>query len=158
MRVRVMRESTGFRIVRAVVLEIRPADCDLGWVVFVSACEATIARTCHNRWLWLNGTGNRFGGKEVKLDDSAPVVVNLGQGLSTYFFLPWVPCDLSRVQCVAEVQIEPGPTGKPCGCCRTSSGDLKDPLVCISEFLGQLLTCCERTATLRGDGNQKKGV
>jgi len=29
----------------AVALEERPAYCDLGWVVFVHACEATIART-----------------------------------------------------------------------------------------------------------------
>jgi hypothetical protein len=45
MRIRVMRERTGFGGVRAVALKVWPAYCDLGWVVFISACEATIART-----------------------------------------------------------------------------------------------------------------
>jgi hypothetical protein len=87
MRIRVMRERTGFGGVRAVALEVRPTYCDLGWVVIVNACEATIAGTCRKEGMWLNGTGNRSGG-EVEWVGSAPVVVNLGQGLSTYFFLP----------------------------------------------------------------------
>jgi hypothetical protein len=73
--------------VRAVALQEGPAYCDLGWVVFVHACEATIAGTCHKEGMWLNGTGNRFG-SEVEWVGSVPVVVNLGQGLSMYFFLP----------------------------------------------------------------------
>jgi len=40
-----MGEGTGFSCVRAVALEERPAYCDLGWVMFVSAGKATIART-----------------------------------------------------------------------------------------------------------------
>jgi hypothetical protein len=87
MRIRVVRERTGFSGVRAVALEVRPAYCDLGWVVFVGACEATIAGTCRKEVMWLKGTGNRFG-SGVEWVGSAPVVVNLGQGLSTYFFLP----------------------------------------------------------------------
>jgi hypothetical protein len=88
MGIRFMRESTGLCGVRAVVLKIGPAYCDFGWVVLVSACEATIAGTCRKGWKWLKRTGTR--GEEIrrsKLDKSAPVVVNLGQGLSTYFFL-----------------------------------------------------------------------
>ena len=48
---------------RAVVLEVGPAYCDLDWVVFVRARKATIARTCRKKEMWLKGTGNRF---EVK--------------------------------------------------------------------------------------------
>jgi len=79
--------------VGAVALKVWPAYCDLGWVVFVSACEATIARTCRKEEMWLKGTGNRSG-IEVEWAASAPVVVNLGHGLSTYFFFPCAPCDL----------------------------------------------------------------
>lgn len=78
---------------RTVALKVWPAYCDLGWVVFVSACKATIARTCRNEEMWLKGTGNRSG-SEVEWVASAPVVVNLGHGLSTYFFFPCAPCDL----------------------------------------------------------------
>jgi hypothetical protein len=58
-----MGESAGFSVVRAVALEVRPAYCDLGWVMIVSACEATIAGTCHKEGTWLKGTGNRFRGE-----------------------------------------------------------------------------------------------
>ena len=51
---------------RAVVLEVGPAYCDLGWVVFVCACEATIARTCRKKETWLKGTGNRFESEDRK--------------------------------------------------------------------------------------------
>ncbi len=91
-----MGERTGFGSVRTVALKIRPAYCDLDWVMFINACEATIAGTCRKE-MWLKGTGNRSG-SEVEWIASAPVVVNLGQGLSTYFFFPCVPCDLCRHQ------------------------------------------------------------
>jgi hypothetical protein len=78
--------------VRAVALKVWPAYGDLGWVVFISTCEATIARTCRKE-MWLKGTGNRSGSEGGGVA-SAPVVVNLGHGLSTYFFFPCAPCDL----------------------------------------------------------------
>jgi len=65
-RVRVMGERTSFSGVRAVVLEVRPAYCDLGWVVFVDACKATIARTCHEEGMWLKGTKNRFSNEDLR--------------------------------------------------------------------------------------------
>ena len=49
---------------RAVALEVGPAYCNLGWVMFVHACEATIARTCREG-LWLKGTGNRFSSESA---------------------------------------------------------------------------------------------
>jgi hypothetical protein len=61
-----MGERTSFSGVRAVVLEVRPAYCDLGWVVFVDACKATIARTCHKEGRWLKGTRNRFSNEDLK--------------------------------------------------------------------------------------------